>query len=41
VGTNKAPVDALGVAASEAVAAAIVRAVRMAKTMGGVPGLAG
>ncbi len=33
--------DALGVAAAEAVAEAIVRAVRLARTLGGVPGLAG
>ena len=33
--------DAVGVAAGEAVAEAIVRAVKAAKTMGGVPGLAG
>lgn len=33
--------DAVGVAAGEAVAQAIVRAVKMAKSMGGVPGLAG
>ncbi|MBI5086611.1 MAG: P1 family peptidase, partial [Acidobacteria bacterium] len=36
-----APVDAVGVAAGEAVAAAIVRAVKAARGMGGVPGLAG
>ncbi len=36
-----APVDALGVAAGEAVAAAVLRAVQAARTMGGVPGLAG
>lgn len=40
-GAERAPVDAIGVAAAEAVAAAIVRAVRAAKSMGGVPGLAG
>ncbi len=39
-GDLQAPVDAVGVAAGEAVAAAIVRAVRAAKSMGGVPGLA-
>lgn len=33
--------DAVGVAAGEAVAQAIVRAVKTAKSMGGVPGLAG
>jgi L-aminopeptidase/D-esterase-like protein len=35
------PVDALGAAAAEAVARAIARAVRLARTLGGVPGLAG
>lgn len=40
-GTLAAPVDALGVAAGEAVATAILRAVQAARTMGGVPGLAG
>ncbi|MBI5282550.1 MAG: P1 family peptidase [Candidatus Solibacter usitatus] len=40
-GELPAPVDALGVAAGEAVAAAIVRAVKAARGMGGVPGLAG
>jgi L-aminopeptidase/D-esterase-like protein len=39
VGTEKAPIDALGVAASEAVAESILRAVRLAPTLGGVPGL--
>ena len=34
-----APIDALGVAASEAVAEAILRAVRLAPSMGGLPGL--
>jgi len=38
-GDKKAPIDALGVAASEAVAEAILRAVRLASTLGGVPGL--
>ena len=38
-GTSRAPVDALGVAASEAVAEAILRAVRMAPSLGGLPGL--
>jgi len=32
-------VDALGVAAAEATAEAILRAVREARTLGGVPGL--
>ncbi|HEY4364879.1 MAG TPA: P1 family peptidase [Bryobacteraceae bacterium] len=39
VGSASAPVDSLGVAAAEAVAEAIVRAVRLAVGMGGVPGL--
>src|SRR5579863_7533001 len=38
-GSSKAPIDALGVAASEAVAEAILRAVRMAPPLGGLPGL--
>jgi L-aminopeptidase/D-esterase-like protein len=38
-GTARAPIDALGVAASEAVAEAILRAVRLAPSMGGLPGL--
>ena len=41
LGKEEAPVDVLGMAAAEAVARAIARAVRLAKTMGGVPGLAG
>lgn len=39
VGTEKAKIDSLGVAASEAVAESILRAVREAKTLGGVAGL--
>lgn len=39
VGTAQAPVDSLGVAAAEAVAESILRAVRLAPTLGGVPGL--
>jgi L-aminopeptidase/D-esterase-like protein len=39
VGAGEAHIDALGVAASEAVAEAILRAVRLAPTLGGVPGL--
>jgi L-aminopeptidase/D-esterase-like protein len=39
VGTRKAPIDALGVAASEAVAESILRAVRLAPSLGGLPGL--
>jgi L-aminopeptidase/D-esterase-like protein len=34
-------VDEVGVAAAEAMAIAVMRAVRAAKTAGGVPGLAG
>ncbi len=41
MGAMSAPPDALNLAAGEAVSAAIVRAVRAAKTLGGVPGLAG
>jgi L-aminopeptidase/D-esterase-like protein len=41
IGDEQADVNALGVAAAEAVAGAIVRAVRLAPTMGGVPGLKG
>ena len=36
-----ADINTLGVAAAEALSQSILRAVRMAKTMGGVPGLAG
>jgi len=39
VGDKTADIDMLGVAAAEAVAQAILRAVRFAKTLGGVPGL--
>jgi L-aminopeptidase/D-esterase-like protein len=39
-GEVKAPVDLLGLLAADAVAEAIVRAVRAARTLGGVPGLA-
>ena len=39
IGSATAPVDALGVAAAEATAEAILRAVREALTLGGVPGL--
>jgi L-aminopeptidase/D-esterase-like protein len=39
IGTEKMSIDALGVAASEAVAESILRAVRLAPTLGGVPGL--
>lgn len=40
-GTGKAPIDALGVAAAEAVSEAILRAVRNAPKMNGLPGLRG
>jgi L-aminopeptidase/D-esterase-like protein len=40
-GAREAPLDLLAAAAADAVAAAIVRAVRTAKSLGGVPGLAG
>jgi L-aminopeptidase/D-esterase-like protein len=40
VGNEEANIDALGVAGAEAVALAIIRAVKLAPTMGGVPGLA-
>lgn len=39
-GSGHAPVDSLGSAAAEAVALAIVRAARLAPTLGGVPGFA-
>lgn len=38
-GDETAPITALGVAAAEAVAQAILRGVRMAKALGGLPGL--
>ncbi len=41
LGDAAADIDALGVAAAEAVVAAILRSVRLARTLGGVPGLAG
>ena len=41
LGTLSADINNLGVAAAEAVAESILRAVRLAKTLGGVPGLAG
>jgi L-aminopeptidase/D-esterase-like protein len=41
LGELEAEVDVLGVAAAEALAGAIVRAVKLARTLGGVPGLAG
>jgi len=39
IGKLSAPIDAIGVAAAEAVAQAIVRAVEQSSTYGGVPGL--
>jgi L-aminopeptidase/D-esterase-like protein len=39
-GNERADLTALGVAAAEAVSEAILRAVRLARGMGGVPGLA-
>lgn len=39
LGDRQADINVLGVAAAEAVAQAILRAVRLAKTLGGVPGL--
>jgi L-aminopeptidase/D-esterase-like protein len=39
VGDREADINVLGVAAAEALATAIVRAVKFAKTLGGVPGL--
>jgi L-aminopeptidase/D-esterase-like protein len=41
LGEARADLNVLGVAAAEAVAQAVLRAVRLAPTMGGVPGLAG
>jgi L-aminopeptidase/D-esterase-like protein len=41
LGALQADINVLGVAAAEAVAQSILRAVRLAKTLGGVPGLAG
>jgi L-aminopeptidase/D-esterase-like protein len=40
-GRPAADINALGVAAAEAVAEAILRAVKSARTLGGLPGLAG
>ncbi len=40
-GDREADINTLGVMAAEAVAQAVVRAVKLAKSMGGVPGLAG
>jgi L-aminopeptidase/D-esterase-like protein len=40
MGSRAADLNTLGVAAAEALSAAILRAVRLARTLGGVPGLA-
>lgn len=40
IGELQADINVLGVAAAEALAGAVLRAVRLARTMGGVPGLA-
>ncbi len=40
LGKQQADINVLGVAAAEAVSAAILRAVRLAPTLGGIPGLA-
>ena len=39
IGNGKASIDALGVAAAEAVAQAVIRGVRLAPSLGGLPGL--
>ena len=39
LGNERADIDALGVAAAEAIAQAVLRAVKLAPTLGGVPGL--
>jgi L-aminopeptidase/D-esterase-like protein len=41
LGNEKATVDEVGVAAAEVLAIAVLRAVRMAKSVAGIPGLAG
>ncbi|MBZ5723427.1 MAG: P1 family peptidase [Acidobacteriia bacterium] len=41
LGDRTADINILGVAAAEALAGAILRAVRLAKTLGGVPGMSG
>jgi L-aminopeptidase/D-esterase-like protein len=40
LGDRQADINSLGVAAAEAMAASILRAVRLAHTLGGIPGLA-
>jgi L-aminopeptidase/D-esterase-like protein len=39
MGTVEADINILGVAAAEAVSESILRAVRLAPTLGGIPGL--
>ena len=39
IGDRRADINTLGTAAAEAVAQSILRAVRLAKSLGGVPGL--
>jgi len=39
LGDRRADINVLGIAAAEAVVQAILRAVKLAKTMGGIPGL--
>ena len=39
LGDHRADINVLGVAAAEAVVQAILRAVKLAKTLGGIPGL--
>ncbi|MGE5569882.1 MAG: P1 family peptidase [Rhodospirillales bacterium] len=41
LGERRADINALGIAAAEAVSEAILRAVRLAPTLGGIPGIAG
>jgi len=41
LGERQADLTALGVAAADAVSEAVLRAVRLAPTLGGVPGLTG
>jgi L-aminopeptidase/D-esterase-like protein len=41
LGNERASIDSVGAAASEVLAMAVLRAVRAAKTAGGIPGLAG
>ena len=41
LGDRQADLNTLGVAAAESLAQAVLRAVKLAKSLGGVPGLAG